>query len=752
MSKQDVNEPLAILIKKSMVLSEKYGHEFTTVEHLLHSLLEEDDVIELLNNVNVDLKPIFSALHKFFESGAIEIRQGEAVNSVLFEEVIFVAAGKSLFNPEISVAIDTFLTILNIPNEQDCSATYFLKINGVSSVHIRRYLSKQGNAIAVSKSSSGIKTPDDAEEYLAQYATNLNEKAKSGKIDPLIGRQKEIEKSIQIFCRKKKNNPILIGGTGTGKTAIVEGMAKAIVENDVPKSVSKSVIWSLNLGQLLAGTKYRGDFEERLSNVIKSMALLPDAILFIDEIHMLMGAGTVSQGATDAANLLKPALSEGSLRCIGSTTFEEYRKHFEKDSAFARRFGKVQVDEPSVNDTKKILYGIKALYENHHKVLYDNESLDAAVELSNRYISNALLPDKAIDIIDMAGARASSTGEEGKKISVDDIEKEVSSFTKIPETNIKKNVFEQLSSMSDNMKKYVFGQDKAIETLTDCVYISKAGLREDNKPEGCYLFTGTTGTGKTEVARQLAASLGVPLHKFDMSEYMEKHSVSKLIGAPPGYVGFDQGGTGELTNIVEDHPHCVLLLDEIEKAHPDIFNILLQVMDDATLTNANGKKTSFRNVTLIMTSNAGAENMDKNALGFGQSIREGEDTIAVEKTFTPEFRNRLDAVVPFSRITKEDSTKIAYKFVSSIQDKLVNRNISLNVSQEVISWIAEKGFNLKMGARPMQRVINDNIKKPLSRMIISGELVDGSTVKADIVDDNILLTSILPPLLKLSSK
>lgn len=522
----------------------------------------------------------------------------------------------------------------------------------------------------------------------------------------------------------------------THNTAIVEGMAEMIVRGEVPPAMTNTVIWSLNLGALLAGTKYRGDFEERLTMVIKSMEFIPRGVLFIDEIHMIMGAGQVSQGATDAANILKPALSDGSLRCIGSTTYEEFRKHFEKDRALLRRFGRITVNEPTVEETKTILRGLSKSYAEHHKVTYTEAAIDAAVDLTDRYVTTGLLPDKAIDIIDMAGANKALMGDIGAVIDVTEIEHEVSKVAKIPERNVAENETEKLAHLSSDLQSTVFGQTSAIDTLVDAVFVARAGLREENKPEGSYLFTGPTGVGKTEVSRRLAETLGIPLQKFDMSEYMEKHAVSKLVGAPPGYVGFDDGagGGGLLTNAIEQNPHCVLLLDEIEKAHPDIFNILLQVMDDGRLTNSAGKMVPFRNVILIMTSNAGAAEMAKNGIGFGKFVREGEDDAAIKKLFTPEFRNRLDAIVPFARLEPDNIRMIAKKFIAQLQAQVIDRNVTVTVSEAAYDWLMTKGYDPTMGARPMARLINNEIKKPLSRLLIMGPLKNGGAVEIDTRD------------------
>ncbi len=731
----EVNEQLAVIINKALVLAKELKHEYSTAEHLLAVVIENKSIQDLFGFLGYDINIVKNDLENFFKNPLLESTDRDPVPSIKFEEVVFITAGRGMLYPIPSPYINILLTILEINPDHQCPANYFLMAIGMNIEEVRRYLNNAGSA--ATKQS----TPTDASSVLAKYATNLNKQAAEGKIDPLIGRREEVDKAIQIFCRKKKNNPILIGEPGVGKTAIVEGMAKLIINGEVPVAMKNTVIWSLNLGALLAGTKFRGDFEERMNQILIAMENLPNAVLFIDEIHMMMGAGSVSQGSTDAANLIKPALSNGKLRCIGSTTFDEYRQHFEKDRAFARRFGKIMVEEPSVADTKKILKGLKGTYEKHHNVSYTKEALDAAVELSSRYITNALLPDKAIDIIDMAGARATSAGLVGAVIDVEAIETEISKFSKIPQKNIKQDITDKLSTLSSDLKLSVFGQDHAVDILTDAIFVAQVGLRDANKPYGSYLLTGPTGSGKTEVCKQLAETMGTKLIRFDMSEYMEKHSVSKLIGAPPGYVGFDAGGGGLLTNAIEENPHCVLLLDEIEKAHPDVFNILLQVMDDGSLTNTTGKRISFRNVILIMTSNVGAAEMSKNTMGFAAATREGDDDKAVKALFTPEFRNRLDAVIPFKNLSKEVVVSIANKFIGEMKAQLSDRNIKILVTKLAMDWIATKGYDPLMGARPMQRVITQAIKTPIARMIISKEVNNGDRLKIDVANDEIIITT-----------
>ncbi|MEM1313537.1 MAG: ATP-dependent Clp protease ATP-binding subunit ClpA, partial [Pseudomonadota bacterium] len=575
---------------------------------------------------------------------------------------------------------------------------------------------------------------DKDESALGKYCVNLNAKAGKGDVDPLIGRESEVERCIQVLCRRRKNNPLLVGDPGVGKTAIAEGLAKKIVEKQTPDVLSGATIFSLDMGALLAGTRYRGDFEERLKAVVKELEEHPDAVLFIDEIHTVIGAGATSGGAMDASNLLKPALQSGSLRCMGSTTYKEFRQHFEKDRALSRRFQKIDVYEPSVDDTVKILKGLKPYFEEHHEIRYTADAIKTAVELSARYINDRKLPDKAIDVIDEAGAAQHLVPESKRRktITPKEIEDVVAKIARIPPKTVSKDDAESLRDLETNLKRVVFGQDAAIEALASAIKLSRAGLREPEKPIGNYLFAGPTGVGKTEVAKQLADIMGVELKRFDMSEYMEKHSVSRLIGAPPGYVGFDQGGL--LTDSVDQHPHCVLLLDEIEKAHPDVFNILLQVMDHGKLTDHNGKTVDFRNVVLIMTSNAGASELAKAAIGFGRDRREGEDTAAIERTFTPEFRNRLDAVISFGPLPKDVILQVVEKFVLQLEAQLMDRGVSIELTKPAAEWLADKGYDDRMGARPLGRVIQEHIKKPLAEELLFGKLAKGGLVKVGLKD------------------
>ncbi|AEM40288.1 ATP-dependent Clp protease, ATP-binding subunit clpA [Ketogulonicigenium vulgare WSH-001] len=577
-------------------------------------------------------------------------------------------------------------------------------------------------------------TGDEKEKALAKYCVDLNSKARKGDVDPLIGRDLEVERAIQVLCRRRKNNPLLVGDPGVGKTAIAEGLAWKIVQGDVPEVLAATTIYSLDMGALLAGTRYRGDFEERLKAVVKELEDHPDAVLFIDEIHTVIGAGATSGGAMDASNLLKPALAGGKLRCMGSTTYKEFRQHFEKDRALARRFQKIDVNEPSIDDAVKILRGLKPNFEEHHGVKYTNDAIRASVELAARYIHDRKLPDSAIDIIDEAGAAQHLVPESRRRktISVKEVEAVVAKIARIPPKQVSKDDAATLKDLEPSLKRVVFGQDKAIEALASAIKLARAGLREPEKPIGNYLFAGPTGVGKTEVAKQLADTLGVEMLRFDMSEYMEKHAVSRLIGAPPGYVGFDQGGL--LTDGIDQHPHSVLLLDEIEKAHPDVFNILLQVMDHGKLTDHNGRQVDFRNVILIMTSNAGAADQAREALGFGRDRREGEDTAAIERTFTPEFRNRLDAVIAFAPLAKETISKVVEKFVLQLEAQLLDRNVHFELSPAAAAWLGDEGYDEKMGARPLARVIQEHIKKPLAEELLFGSLQKGGLVRVGVKD------------------
>ena len=715
-------------------------HEFATLEHLLLALVDDRDAAAVMRACSVDLEQLRGRLVEYLDTELTPLvskaaRDAQPTNS--FQRVVqrAIVHVQTSGREEVTGAN----VLVGIFSERESHAAYFLQEQEMSRFDAVQYIahgiakrpgmseprSVRGTDEDAATDSSD-KKPGDA---LTTYCVNLNKKARDGKIDPLIGREQEVLRTIQVLCRRQKNNPLFVGDPGVGKTAIAEGLARKIIRGEVPEVLHDSTIFSLDMGSLLAGTRYRGDFEERLKAVMKEIEAYDGAILFIDEIHTVIGAGATSGGAMDASNLLKPALQSGLLRCIGSTTYKEYRQHFEKDRALVRRFQKIDVKEPTVDDAIEILKGLKPVFEDYHKLKYTNEAIKAAVELSARYIHDRKLPDKAIDVIDETGASQMLVPENKrkKKITVKEIEATVATMARIPPKTVTKSDAEVIGNLKRDLKRLVFGQDFAIDALSSAIKLARAGLREPEKPIGCYLFSGPTGVGKTEVAKQLANLLGVELLRFDMSEYMEKHTVSRLIGAPPGYVGFDQGGL--LTDGVDQHPHSVLLLDEIEKAHPDLFNILLQVMDHGKLTDHNGKSIDFRNVVLIMTTNAGASDMARPAMGFNRTKREGEDTEAVTKMFTPEFRNRLDAIVPFSGLSPEVISKVVEKFIFQLEAQLADRGVSIELSDEATRWLAEKGYDEKFGARPLSRVIQEYIKKPLAEELLFGKLEHGGTVK-----------------------
>ncbi len=679
-----------------------------------------------------------------------DVEGSEAVPTAAFQRVIQRAAihVQSSGRSEVTGAN----VLVAIFAERESNAAYFLQEQDMTRYDAVNFIAHGvakdpafGEARPVTGSTDESETiapgdGDEKESALSKYCVDLNAKATKGDVDPLIGRAHEVERCIQVLCRRRKNNPLLVGDPGVGKTAIAEGLAFKIVNGETPEVLSKATIYSLDMGALLAGTRYRGDFEERLKAVMTEMEDHEDAVLFIDEIHTVIGAGATSGGAMDASNLLKPALQGGKLRCMGSTTYKEFRQHFEKDRALSRRFQKIDVTEPSVEDAIKILQGLKPYFEEHHHIKYTAEAIKTAVELSARYINDRKLPDKAIDVIDEAGAAQHLLAESKRRktIGAKEIENVVAKIARIPPKNVSKDDAEVLKDLEKSLKRVVFGQDQAIEALSSAIKLARAGLREPEKPIGNYLFAGPTGVGKTEVAKQLADTLGVELMRFDMSEYMEKHAVSRLIGAPPGYVGFDQGGM--LTDGVDQNPHCVLLLDEMEKAHPDVYNILLQVMDHGKLTDHNGRTTDFRNVIIIMTSNAGAAEMSKNAMGFGRETRTGEDTAAIERTFTPEFRNRLDAIISFGALPKEVIMQVVEKFVLQLEAQLIDRNVHIELTKAAAEWLADKGYDEKMGARPLGRVIQEHIKKPLAEELLFGKLVKGGVVKVGVKKGELDLT------------
>jgi ATP-dependent Clp protease ATP-binding subunit ClpA len=737
-------------LHRALALANERRHEYATLEHLLLALAEDEDALAVLKACGVDVDRLQSDLRTYVDNeltGLVSNRGGEAKPTAGFQRVLQRAAihVQSSGREEVTGAN----VLVAMFQERESHAVYFLQRQNMSRLDAVNYISHGVSKVPGRGEQRRVRGAEDegggergsgekqggqkrAQEALATYCVNLNKKATQGKIDPLIGRTAEVERTIQILCRRFKNNPLYVGDPGVGKTAIAEGLARKIVKGEVPEVLRQAVIYSLDMGTLLAGTRYRGDFEERLKAVLSELEQQPNGILFIDEIHTVIGAGATSGGSMDASNLLKPALASGTLRCIGSTTYKEYRTHFEKDRALVRRFQKIDVNEPSVEDTIRIVKGLKPYYEQHHNVRYTNEAVRSAVELSARYINDRKLPDKAIDVIDEVGAAQMllPPGKRKRVIAVKDVEAVVAKIARIPPKSVSTDDREVLQNLETELKRVVFGQDAAIEALAAAIKLSRAGLRDMEKPIGSYLFSGPTGVGKTEVARQLAKTLGVELKRFDMSEYMERHTVSRLIGAPPGYVGFDQGGL--LTDAIDQHPHCVLLLDEIEKAHPDLFNILLQVMDHGKLTDHNGKTVDFRNVILIMTTNAGAADMAKPAVGFGQEARVGDDVEAINRMFTPEFRNRLDAVVAFGRLKPETIHRVVDKFVLELERQLADRQVAIAVSDEARTWLAEKGYDELYGARPLARVIQENIKKPLADELLFGRLAKGGSVRVKV--------------------
>jgi ATP-dependent Clp protease ATP-binding subunit ClpA len=728
-------------LHRAIKLASDRHHEYATPEHLLLALMDDTDAAQVMKACNVDTDALRKTVQKYVDEElmTLVIEDGEdAKPTTGFQRVVQRAVlhvqnsgREEVTGANVLVALFT---------ERESHAVYFLQEQNMTRLDAVSYMSHGiAKRPGMSQQKAARGTEDEGEdgepknkqgtEALEAYCVNLNEKAKQGRVDPLIGRLAEVDRTIQILCRRQKNNPLFVGDPGVGKTAIAEGLARKIIKNEVPEVLRGSTIYALDMGALIAGTRYRGDFEERLKSVVKELEGLKGAILFIDEIHTVIGAGATSGGAMDASNLLKPALQAGTLRCIGSTTYKEYRQYFEKDRALVRRFQKIDVVEPTIPDTIKIMMGIKPYYEEFHKVRYTTDAIKAAVDLSAKYINDRKLPDKAIDVIDEVGASQMLLPESRRKkvIGVKEVEDVVATMARIPPKTVSKDDTEALRTLEEDLKAAVFGQEKALHALASAIKLARAGLRSPEKPIGSYLFSGPTGVGKTEAAKQLAKTLGVELLRFDMSEYMERHTVSRLIGAPPGYVGFDQGGL--LTDGVDQHPHCVLLLDEVEKAHPDLFNILLQVMDHGKLTDHNGKKIDFRNVVLIMTTNAGASDAAKDAIGFGRGKREGEDEEAIKKLFTPEFRNRLDATITFSALGRDTIDRVVEKFVLELEAQLTDRDVTFDLTPEATRWLGEKGYDDAFGARPLARVIQENLKKPLADEILFGKLKDGGTVR-----------------------
>jgi ATP-dependent Clp protease ATP-binding subunit ClpA len=736
-------------LHRALALANERHHEYATLEHLLLALIDDQDAAAVMRACNVDLDKLRRSLTAYLESelenlvsdGNEDSKPTAGFQRVIQRAVIHVQSSgrEEVTGANVLVAIFA---------ERESHAAYFLQEQDMTRYDAVNYIShgiakrpgmSEARPVRGSDEDTDTKPGDDAKkkgDALEAYCINLNKKAREGRIDPLIGRGAEINRTIQVLCRRQKNNPLFVGDAGVGKTAIAEGLARRIVHGEVPDVLKNATVFSLDMGTLLAGTRYRGDFEERLKQVIKELEAYPGAIMFIDEIHTVIGAGATSGGAMDASNLLKPALASGTLRCIGSTTYKEYRQYFEKDRALVRRFQKIDVNEPTVPDAIEILKGLKPYFEDYHKLKYTTEAIKAAVELSARYIHDRKLPDKAIDVIDESGAAQMLLPESRRKktIGIKEIETTIATMARIPPKTVSKDDAVVLQHLDQTLRQVVYGQDKAITALSASIKLARAGLREPEKPIGCYLFSGPTGVGKTEVAKQLSTALGVEMIRFDMSEYMERHTVSRLIGAPPGYVGFDQGGL--LTDGVDQHPHCVLLLDEIEKAHPDLFNVLLQIMDHGKLTDHNGKQVDFRNVILIMTTNAGAADMARQAYGFTRIKREGDDVEAINRLFAPEFRNRLDAIITFAHLTPEIIAKVVEKFVLQLEAQLGDRDVTIELADDATKWLIRHGYDEQMGARPMARLIQENIKKALADEVLFGKLKSGGHVRVIAVKDD----------------
>lgn len=733
-------------LHRALAIANERSHEYATLEHLLLALTDDKDAAAVMRACSVDISVLRRNLESYIDNELANLivdNVKESKPTAGFQRVIqrAVIHVQSSGRDEVTGAN----VLVAIFAERESHAAYFLQEQDMTRYDAVNYISHgiaKRAGLSDSRPARGVEQDQQNGEgetgegkkkneadALEAYCVDLNKKAADGHVDPLIGREQEVNRTIQILCRRQKNNPLFVGDPGVGKTAIAEGLARRIVNGEVPDVLKDCTIYQLDMGALLAGTRYRGDFEERLKAVIKEIERQPGAIMFIDEIHTVIGAGATSGGAMDASNLLKPALAGGNLRCIGSTTYKEYRQHFEKDRALVRRFQKIDVNEPSVEDAVKILKGLKPYYEEFHRVRYTDDAIETAVQLSARYMSDRKLPDKAIDVIDETGASLMLLPENKRKsvIGVPEIEETVATMARIPQKTVSKDDATVLRELDQELKRMVFGQDKAIGALAGAIKLARAGLREPEKPIGCYLFSGPTGVGKTEVAKRLAEVLGVKLLRFDMSEYMERHSVSRLIGAPPGYVGFDQGGL--LTDGVDQNPYCVLLLDEIEKAHPDLFNILLQVMDHGKLTDHNGKTVEFRNAILIMTTNAGAQDLAKAAFGFTRSVREGDDQEAINRMFSPEFRNRLDATIAFDHLPPEIVRKVVEKFVLQLEAQLSERQVNIELSEEAANWLAERGYDQQMGARPLARIIQEYVKKPLADEVLFGRLAKGGTVR-----------------------
>ncbi len=739
-----LSKELQLMLSNAFSLANEYEHEFVTLEHLLLELLGLPSVREVVEGCGIKPDVIEADLEVFLESEVSVVKPAELLPTLAFQRVIERAIYLVQSNGYSEV---TGLHVLaSMYSEQDSQAVFSLESNGLLRVDVLSYISHGvsaqeqesflDNDSTLSQSNEELEKPADPIE---QFTTNLNEEAKLGRIDPIIGRAWELNRTLEVLSRRRKNNPLLVGEPGVGKTAVAEGLAYKIVQKDIPESLQEAVVYSLDMGSLLAGTRYRGDFEKRFKALLKTLEQQPHAILFIDEIHTIVGAGAVQGGAMDASNLMKPALASGKLRCVGATTYEEYRGVFEKDRALARRFQKVDVKEPTIQETYKILKGIKSQFESHHEVKYTLPALKMAVDLSARYITDRHLPDKAIDVIDEAGAkqRLLPKSKRRKQIGVAEIQHIVASIARIPVSQITQKEKDKLKGLAESLERVIFGQSEAVKKVVSAVKLARSGLNDPNRPTACFLFSGPTGVGKTELTSQLAKHLGIELLRFDMSEYMERHTVSRLIGSPPGYVGYDQGG--QLTEAVNKTPHAVILLDEIEKAHPDVFNILLQVMDSGTLTDNNGRKADFRNVILIMTSNIGAEQMSRSSMGFSVQDHSQDFEGELKKVFTPEFRNRLDSVVQFNRLSESSMASVVNKFIFALEASLENKKVKIILSDEARNWLAKKGYDPMMGARPISRLIQEKIKLPLSELVLFGYLQEGGKVEIAVKNDDIVL-------------
>ena len=752
-----LSEELEDTLRRALAIAGDHAHEFATLEHLLLAMTEDPDALSVLTGCKVDVEQLREMLQTHIDdefaaivnpSENLEVQPTSGFQRVVQRAIIHTqSSGRG---PATGANI-----LIAMYSERESHAVWFLNSLNMSRLDAVSFVSHGNGEQVRGADEQNDKDGDDSAasaDALAEYAVNLNTKAEEGRIDPLIGRDKEVDRTIQVLCRRTKNNPLYVGDPGVGKTAIAEGLALRITSGEVPDVLKTAVIYALDMGQLLAGTRYRGDFEERLKAVMKKVEGDENAILFIDEIHTIIGAGATSGGAMDASNLLKPALQSGDLRCIGSTTYKEFRSYFEKDRALARRFQKIDVAEPSLPDTIKILQGLKSRYESHHGVRFTHAAIKTAAELASRYINDRKLPDKAIDVIDEAGAAQNLVPASRRRqvIGQKEVEATIASMARIPAKNVSSDDKTALQTLEGDLKRMVFGQDTALSALSSAIKLSRAGLREPEKPIGSYLFSGPTGVGKTEAARQLSEILGVKLIRFDMSEYMERHTVSRLIGAPPGYVGFDQGGL--LTDAVDQTPHAVLLLDEIEKAHPDLFNILLQVMDHGRLTDSNGKSVDFRNVVLIMTTNAGASEMTKQLIGFGRGQKTDADTDAIEKTFTPEFRNRLDAVIPFAPLEIDTVRLVVDKFIMQLEAQLTDKDVEIELDEAARNWLAARGYDATFGARPLSRLVQEHIKKPLADELLFGKLMQGGTVKVGVEKDALSLKTVDAPQRKTGKK